>query len=926
MVKRGFTALIKKMDKNLIKQNLNEFIKWTKEYCKGDEKSEAQKFQLKFFECFGIPAEKLDFEMRVKFQTDLKKSTKFADCLIHNTVLVEMKSRKVNLIHHYNQLFEYYFRIPKEIRPKYSILCNFDEFWIFDFNQFADLPMQKIALKDLAESFSLNALGFLFGWQARFEVNIEKITQEAVDEVKELYTRLKNRQKINKLGNEEIQRFVLQCVFCFFWEDVDPSVNNFFLDILEECERAPSFATSIIQKLFLQMNNSNSSVDPLFSRIKYFNGGLFAEVSEIPLHSTDLDLMVQISKKDWKPVRPSIFGTIFESIMDSAERHASGAHYTSEADIRRVVNPTIVKYWNCKIKECNDKPRELKKLLNEIREYKVLDPACGSGNFLFVAYLELKRIEQEIYERIYELTGKHEPRLLAVSPKQFYGIDIKPFAVELAKLTLEIARQIAIIQYNLHDEEPLPLQNLDKNIIRADSLFAEWPETDAIIGNPPFLGGKKLREELGNEYIDKLYKTFSEIKGQPDFCIHWFRKAHAQKRAERIGFVGTNSITQGQSREVSLKYILENGGIIHDAIPTQEWTGEANVHVSIVNWKKESPSAYAVPLKGMNSKEENQNSPFRGLGGFYLYEKPVSSINSSLKDENDFTQAKRLKQNKNKSFESVHLGGKGFIISEEKAKEWIKRDKKNERVLKAMIDGKGLIDFQPKLNWIIDFDNMSFDEASKYKLPFSHIKDHVKPERDKLHENNSTSKRRKTFWWQYSFNSTNMREALKGLNGYFALPKIAKYTNFRYVDISILPCEANMVITSDDYYILGVLTSKLHRDWVKVQCSTLEDRIRYTNTTCFETFPFLWEAKEKLKEPVREIMKKLDQFRLETMKEYNYGITKLYNDFFTEPASTTSQLHRELDKAVCKVYGWKYEENKNYNQELFELNQELAIM
>ncbi len=979
------------MDKNLIEQNLQNFFQWTKENCNGDEKSEAQKFQIKFFECFGLSSESLNFETRVKFNIQNKKSTKYADCFIPNIALVEMKSSKENLIHHYNQLFEYYFRIPAEIRPQYSILCNFKEFWIFDFNKFADIPLQKINIEDIASSSSLDALGFILGKKARFLVNIEEITRAAVDDVKELYTRLKTRQAINKLTDEEIQRFVLQCVFCFFWEDVDSSVKNFFLDILEECKKAPAFATAIINRLFKQMDNPKQSTDPLFSRVKYFNGGLFSEILEVPLAADDIDLMIKISMKDWRPVRPSIFGTIFESTMDSAERHAAGAHYTFEADIRKIVNPTIVRYWDEKIERAGKNTKELEKLLTELREYQVLDPSCGSGNFLFIAYLELKRIEQEIYAKIEEITKQHKTRLLTVSPKQFFGIDIKPFAVELAKLTLEISRQIAINQYDLHDEQPLPLQNLDENIICADALFTEWPSANAIIGNPPFLGSRKMRDSgISEDYIQKIHALYpaDEFPKSADFCTYWFRKAHEQK-AERIGLVGTNSISQGQSRKASLDFIIANGGIIHDAISTQEWSGEAAVHVSIVNWVKKPLSPALSPkgereyeddkslssslssqgereyeddlfedkgnkrvlnstdsalwVKLQSSAQEMRKTPTkaeelvweelrakklgikfrrqhplekfildffcieaqlaieidgeihdaqkeydcfrdeylrsiqiktlrftneqvlndlkeviesiktkiktktetplafrRGAGGeasqIYLDEKPVSFINSSLKCEVDITQAHRLKQNQNICFQGVKVVGDGFNITEEQALKWIKADKKNQNVIKKFASAEIVTDssdFTP-VKWVIDFNNMSLEEASLYKLPFEHVKTYVKPFRDTVRDEKS-----KEYWWKYGRNRPAMREAIKNLNKYIAIPNVSKWTIPAFLLSGILVSGSMWVVASDDYYLLGVLTSKLHRDWINAQKSTLEDRTAYTNTTCFETFPFL---------------------------------------------------------------------------------------
>ncbi len=233
---------------------------------------------------------------------------------------------------------------------------------------------------------------------------------------------------------------------------------------------------------------------------------------------------------------------------------------------------------------------------------------------------------------------------------------------------------------------------------------------------------------------------------------------------------------------------------------------------------------------------------------------------------------------------------------------------------------------------------MSLEEASLYKLPFEYVKTYVKPERDK---NNRQARKEK--WWQYGEKRPAMRKALEGLSFYFALPKVTKYIFFQSINTTILPCEANMVVASEDYYILGVLNSKFHRDWTEVQCSSLGLTFRYTNTTCFETFPFLWRdtttplslasppaplLKERgvIMDQVANIMKELDEFRLQMMKERNYGITKLYNEFFYEPQSKLSKLHKQLDEAVCKVYEWKYEAEKNYNKELFDLNNEIYEM
>ena len=868
------------MDQNLIKQNLQIFSKWAKEYCNGTERANAQIFLNKFFQAFGYDGV---LEAGAKFEDPLRKAsqkgkTGFADCIFAGNVLIEMKKRDTDLVHHYNQLETYWTKCTP--KPKYAMLCNFDEFWIYDFNIQVDSPIQVIPTEELHKQ--IPALAFMLGKTARFNRNIVEITQKAVHNVTEVYKAISSgqRKKYNGITDEDARRFILQCVFCMFSEDIDLLPTSFFGELLEEAKKNPSHSYNLLSGLFQQMNSKTPAKGGRYKDIKYFNGGLFNKISAIELTKWEIETLLEASNQDWTAVKPSIFGTILESTMDSEERHSAGVHYTSDIDIYKIINPTIVRYWDQRIEEADNNTKKLKTLLKELRNYKVLDPACGSGNFLYIAYQEIKRIEKEIIEKIGE-----QASLSLISPVNFYGIDIKPFAVELAKLTLEIGRTVAIKKLKLTEENPLPLENLDQNIICADALFTEWPEVNAIIGNPPFFGHYKASQVYGDKYFESLP---DKLPGQPDLCTYWFRKAHTQKTAERIGLVGTNSISQGQSRKASLDFIIANGGIIHNAVSTQEWSGEAAVHVSIVNWVRE---------------QQKQN---------YLDEKPVSFINSSLKCEIDVTQAHRLKQNQNKSFKGVEPTPVDiFAIDESTYNSWIEKDFKLKNIVRPMISADTLtdsVDFSPS-RYLIDFGRLSSEQAKIYKIPFMHLKV------------NSDKIKRANFW---QLSNTTKLEKISALNGFICIPHHSKwYVPVIFKGKNQAINNSVYVIDSDDYYILGVLTSKLHRDWVKAQCSTLEDRIRYTNTTCFETFPFLWEAKEKLKEPVREIMKKLDEFRLKTMKEKNYGMTKLYNEFFSEPASKLSKLHKALDEAACKVYGWKYDSNKNYNQELFELNQEL---
>ncbi|CAD5945294.1 DNA methyltransferase [Planktothrix agardhii] len=876
-------------------ESLQKFIDFCKEHITGQERKEAQTFLDRFFKAFGYEGA---LEAGAKYEEAIKKGsqkgkTGFADLIWKPKVLIEMKQRGEDLNKHYAQAFAYWQRLVPN-RPSYVILCNFDEFWIFDFDNQLDEPVDKVALINLVERASAFAFMESGNRTPVFRNNQVEITEIAARRMGELFTIL--QQRLSKQADSELiaQRFILQCVLAMFAQDRGLLPQDLFIACVQDCLQNKLSSYDIIGGLFREMNQTGITPAGRYKGVDYFNGGLFSTIYPIDLTEKELEFLDVAARQDWSKVRPAIFGNIFEGSVNKKDRHSYGIHYTSESDIMNIVRPTISQYWEERIEEANTL-KQLYQLQLDLLNYKVLDPACGSGNFLYIAYQELKRIEQLLIHKIMskKTTNIDQLQISFVTPHQFYGMDLNPFAVELARVTLMIARKVAIDKFNL-TEAALPLDTLDDNIVCKDALFSDWVKADAIIGNPPFLGGKKLRQELGDNYTEKVYQQFPEVKGQTDFCVFWFRKAHNNLDAQgRAGLVGTNSISQNVSRNASLDYIVSQNGFIYEAVSTQVWSGEANVHVSIVNWSKENPAQY------------------------FLDNIQVSRISTSLTNQVSIENTKRLNVNKNYSFESCGLRGKGFIVSQEEANKWIMEDPVNQQVLTPMIDGRGLIYPWEKLNWVIDFANMTIEEASIYEKPFERVKNTVKPEREKQKRAS-----RQKYWWRFGEYAPKMRNAIKNLSGYFAIPKIAKYILFQPVDISILPCEANMVIASQDFYILGILTSNIHRIWVKAQSSTLKGDTRYTNTTCFETFPFPQTPTKKVVEKIRETMIKLHEYRTEQMEKKQWGITQLYNEYFTEPSSQLYKLHQQLDKLAMEAY--EFNPDDDLLEKLLKLNLELA--
>jgi hypothetical protein len=858
-------------------ESLQKFVHYCQQHLQGDEKGESQNFLDRFFQAFGhegaIEAG-ATLEARVK-KGSKKGNTGFADLAWKPHLLIEMKKRGEDLNKHYAQAVTYWMQLQC---PSYVILCNFDEFWIYDFRKQSEEPIEKVPLERLPDR--LGAFTFMNPELDRspvFNNNLVSVTEKAAGRMGELLTMLTQRQR-DGVDPKIAQRFVLQCVLAMFAEDRNLLPEDLFIGIVREClERSrqgkPSNTYDSLGNLFQEMNRPGITTAGRYQGVQYFNGGLFKEVHPLELTQKELELLEAAATQDWKAVRPSIFGNIFESAIgksDSSERHAHGIHFTSEEDILKIVRPTITRYWEEKIATATTLA-ELAALQEELRQYTVLDPACGSGNFLYMAYLELKRLERVLQDKIdarrKSESGQGQMSIGFVTAQQFYGMDTNAFAVELARVTLMIARKVAIDLCDIHDQPALPLDTLDDNIVCQDALFTEWVKADAIIGNPPFLGGKHLRLNLGDDYIDRVFSRFPDVKDSVDFCAYWFRLAHEQIGEQgRAGLVGTNSISQGKSRIAALDYVVQNGGVIYDAVSTQVWSGEANVHVSIVNWHANQPDNRRGAALGHDSSNAigdefpnatpNQSNPSEPGVAFgqkivknrgdrlpnaaplpicYLDNQPVAFINSSLKSTVDVSQAVRLKANLNQCFQGVIPVGKGFIVTEKQVNDWIKADPKNQEVLKLFSMGANLaqeVNGKPE-RWIIDFNDMPVEDASDYKLPFNHVKSTVKPERDQNRREVT-----KLNWWKYGEKRPAMRKAIASLSCCFAVPEVSKWAMFIPFPKNWLAGNNAHPVTSDDFYILGILTSNVHRTWVKAQSSTLKGDTRYTHNTCFETFPF----------------------------------------------------------------------------------------
>lgn len=879
-------------------QALHAFAQWVAG-CSGNEKQEGQTFVQKLLSAWGWEDAT---EAGVRFEHKIPKGGAgggmgYADALIPGKVLIEMKQRGETLGQHFPQLQRYWFNLAP--KPTYAILCNFDEFWVYDFNLQVDEPVEQLQTAQLPERWP--GLAFLSKQPQTplFGNNQVTVTEKQAQAMGHLFHELKQQAaKTGQFTDQQAQRFVLQCVLCMFAEDREMLPNRQFSLALETCREKGESTYDVLGGLFTAMNTPGVTAGGRFKGTPYFNGGLFSEIPQIELSPEQLGQLIDSARENWRLVRPSIFGNIFEASSDDARRHALGQHFTSEPDILKVVRPTIIEPWEARIEAAKTIP-ELEQLLIRLQSFRVLDPACGSGNFLYMGYNGLKDIEATILSKIQDRRRsealKGQGVFGFVSTSQFFGMDTDPFAVELARVTLMIARKVAHDRLGLTEQE-LPLDNLDKNIVQADALFTSWPEADAIVGNPPFLGGKHMRRNLGDDYIDRVFARFPDVRDSVDFCSYWFRLAHdALGDDGQAGLVATNSIRHGKSRRATLDYIKDHGGYIHSAVSSQPWSGEANVHVSIVNWSRHKPETCRL---------DDQDVPL---------------INTSLRSTTDVSAATRLQANRGFCFQGVIPVGKGFNVGEETARAWIEQDPRNAEVVKPFSMGTNLAKnpMGKPDRWIIDFADMSLEEIEAFPLPYRQVVELVKPERQNNREQVMREK-----WWRFKRTNAAMREALAPLERFFAVPEVSKWAIFVPCQSNWLCGNKNKAVASDDFYVLGVLLSSAHRQWMHAQKGTLEDRTAYTHDTCFETFPFPQQLAAEQAAAIRQQMVTLNDYRNAWMVEHQSGITDLYNRYFDEPASKLRKLHDDLDALVLKAYGWSPKDDVLAN--LLELNQELA--
>ena len=701
-----------------------------------------------------------------------------------------------------------------------------------------------LTVADLRDPAKLALLRSAFIQPERLKPTVKKseLTEQAAAQLGALAQTWRGR------GHDPLRvaHFTQQILFCLFAEDIDLLPDSLFTRLIKSVQAHPERAQSRLEALLGAMATGG---EVAFEEVPWFNGGLFTAAQALPLELADLKQLQALASLDWSAIDPTIAGTLFVRSLDPALRAQLGAEYTDSETIMRLVNPVVLdpmraewaaiktqiqaqleKAQAAKSAAASTKARNValelyQGFLHRLQNFRVLDPACGSGNFLLLSLLGLKDLEHQVITEAEALgLGRQFP---AIGPENLLGIELNPFAAELARVSLWIGEIQWMLNHGFALSRSPILRNLDNiqlrdAVLNPDGTEPEWPEADAIVGNPPFLGGSKLLAALGGDYVTRLRSLYQgRVPGGADLVTYWFEKARAQIAAGRVRYVGlvaTNSIRGGANRKV-LERIGDTGSI-YEAWSDEPWINEgAAVRVSLVAFTAKD-HGWMVRLDGQAVDAIHPDLTASTKGGMEL----------------NLTVARPLLDNGGTSFRGTTKNGP-FDIPGNLARQWLTLPNPNARpnsdVLKPWCNGQD-ITRRASDTWIIDFGvNLPESDACQYERPFRHAHEYVRPMR--------AGNRREAYrdnWWIFGESRPGFRCAVSKLNRFIATAMVAKHRIFVWLSATIIPDQQVITITRSDDTTFGILHSRFHELWALRLGTSLEDRPRYTPTTTFETFPF----------------------------------------------------------------------------------------
>ncbi|MFN9026678.1 MAG: class I SAM-dependent DNA methyltransferase, partial [Akkermansiaceae bacterium] len=888
----------------------------------------------------------------------------------------------------YHQGRDYITSLPASHgRPPFLIVCDvgysidlYSEFTCTGgrYERFPDPTHHRILLTDLREPKIRERLRLVFTDPLSLDPS-----KRAAEVTRDIATRLAKLAKSLEADGHDTQiiaGFLQRCLFTMFAEDIGLLPENGFRNLLEKVKSSPQGFTVLISGLWREMATGTQYSALLFQEIAYFNGGLFESTSALPLTAAQLDMLAHAAASDWSDVEPSIFGTLLTRALDSRERHKLGAEYTPRSYVERLIRPTIIEplreEWeatriaaaslhrdaeqlealadqrqeemnalgatkeaqaigaerNKILADAKKKDAEALKLVTAFHRHlcaiKVLDPACGTANFLYVTLEHIKRLEAEVLELITALGGDatFEMNEYKVRPEQFLGLELSHNAVGIAQLVLwigyfqwqrkttgkadtgdrpllpktqSIRQQDAVLDYderiprkdpatgeiltiwNGHTTKPHPITGKEVPDETARTVLfdyinprrAEWPQADYIVGNPPFIGDKRMKIALGEGYTETLRKTYTNVPDSADFVMYWWDKAAELVRTgkvRRFGFITTNSITQTFNRKVIQHHMDQKNPIsLTYAIPDHPWVDGADgaavrIAMTVGACTGEGLLQHVI-LERRVEQEDALEVVLRSSKG---------CIHSDLTIGANVGATKNLRPNIGLASVGIAVHGAGLVISQHEAEQlgYGVSIHLNE-VIRPYLNGKDLTSKSRNV-YLIDLVGYSEEQVrTKFPQLYQHLLINTKPERDQ-----NSRKSYREAWWIPGEPRSSFRPALKGLTRYAVTPMTAKHRFFTFFTMDVLPDQGLVALAFDDAYALGILSSRIHTDWALAQGAILGPTPRYNASIVFDTFPFPALEEDSLKQHIRDLGERLDGHRKRQQELHpSLTLTGMYN-------------------------------------------------
>ena len=852
-----------------------------------NEEADAKPFLVEFFNVFGISSKRVStFEHRVK---KLDDKDGYIDLLWKGTILIEMKSRGKNLAKAYQQAIDYTHGLKQHELPKYILISDFENFRLYDLEEDKHIEFK---LNDLVNN--VQHFGYILGYQKKVYKEQDPANIKAAELMGKLHDRL---EEIGYTGHP-LEVYLVRILFLLFSEDTTIFNKQQFQEYLEQrTAEDGSDLASKLQELFQVLNtpkeNRFKNLDEQLADFPYVNGKLFEE--NLPTASFDTKMrqaLLDCCYIDWSKISPAIFGSMFQSVMNPKERRNLGAHYTSETNILKLIKPLFLDDLWKEFESIKDNKNKLPEFHKKLSTLKFLDPACGCGNFLVITYRELRLIEFEVLKSLNK-SGQSfldVSQILWINVDQFSGIEYEEFPARIAEVAMWlIDHQMNMLvssefgQYFIR----LPLKKSAK-IVHADALETDWEnvvsknELSFIIGNPPFIGSKIMKQNQRDQIVKQFDNT--DGSGVLDYVTGWYIKAakYIQNTKIKVAFVSTNSIVQGEQTSILWEPMVNKYKIkIHFAHRTFKWSNEAKgnaaVFCVIVGFAN-----YDTPNKSIFEYEDIKGE---------AHELKVKNINPYLVDAKDILITKRtypLCNVPKMSFGNMPLDGGNLILSDDEKNDFIIKEPKAEKYILPLISAYEFLNGKKRwCLWLLDAEPNELKQMPAVLKRAELVKqfrlDSVAPSTQKFAATPTL------------FRDRNRPET------FIVVPRVSSenrpYIPFGFFDKNSIVSDTCMSIPNGNQYHFGVLMSKMHMAWVKYICGRLKSDFRYSKDIVYNNFPWPDNLTEKQVATIETATQKVLDARLQFP---NSSLADLYDSLTMPPVLI--KAHNELDKAVDLAY------------------------